>query len=338
MATLRYPLTIYTEETDYLQIDVQKYVPVGNKQGGAKETDLTTTNHEGQEVKDKANITEENFVRNPNDFFRKNTYTKSLNTILLPIPSDIRDSNTVSYNEDKMNNITAAGVGGVTEIIKNFGKTGFDGSRQAAENALKTAGMSSAEAQNLSAKWFAGKAVGVFGANVTVDQLLARSGGQVFNPNMELLFSGPTLRNFNFSFKMTPRNKEESIQVKQIIRTFKRSMAPKAGANKKGAFLESPDIFELTYRQGGGKHKFLNSFKQCFLTNIGVNYTGEGTYATYGDGTPISMIMSLSFKELAPIYDVDYDEDHTGPLADAQQAFMERGTGLPSRFTGGVGY
>ena len=41
---------------------------------------------------------------------------------------------------------------------------------------------------------------------------------------------------------------------------------------------------------------------------MSVNYTGEGTYATYGDGTPISMVMDLRFKELEPIYDIDYEQ------------------------------
>ena len=41
---------------------------------------------------------------------------------------------------------------------------------------------------------------------------------------------------------------------------------------------------------------------------MSVSYTGEGIYSTYEDGTPVSMILDLSFKETQPIYDVDYDE------------------------------
>ena len=61
----------------------------------------------------------------------------------------------------------------------------------------------------------------------------------------------------------------------------------------------------MRYRQGNGEHKFLHKFKQCFLQNISVNYTADGTYATYDDGTPVSMIMDLTFKEIEPIYDID---------------------------------
>ena len=152
-------------------------------------------------------------------------------------------------------------------------------------------------------------AVSALGGNVTINQLLAREDGQIFNPNMELLFNGPTLRNFRFSFKMTPRSKNEAEQCKLIIRTFKMNMAPKvvSGPN---LFLNTPNVFELRYKTGFRNHPFLHKFKQCFLTDVSVNYTGEGVYATYEDREPISMIMDLTFKELEPIYDIDYFDEN----------------------------
>ena len=153
--------------------------------------------------------------------------------------------------------------------------------------------------------------VGAFGGNVSVNQLLARQSGQIFNPNMELLFNGPTLRNFRFSFKMTPRSPEEAEQCKLIIRTFKMNMAPKVTSGRGGQslFLNTPNVFELRYKSGFANHPFLHRFKQCFLTDISVNYTGEGVYATYEGREPVSMIMDLTFKELEPIYDQDYFDD-----------------------------
>ena len=64
------------------------------------------------------------------------------------------------------------------------------------------------------------------------------------------------------------------------------------------------------------------------MTNISVNYTGDGVYSTYNDGTPVSMIMTLMFKELAPIYDIDYDEYTIGE-GDERRDFKS---------PGGVGY
>ena len=59
-------------------------------------------------------------------------------------------------------------------------------------------------------------------------------------------------------------------------------------------------------------HPFLNKFKPTVLTSMSVNYTGAGTYASYADGKPVSLQMSLVFKELNPIYAEDYDKDDIG--------------------------
>ena len=324
-SVLRYPLKAFTEGTDYLQIDMQEYTPVGTK-GTTKVITVQETQKipfpkiEGvdHDLKEKIIVDVKKTVpdKGPTFFkdtkarFRKNTNVRPLGTVLLPIPSNIQDGNAVSFSEDSLNSVAAAAVGGVTEVMENATKTGMAGAQETLQNSLQAAGMTMDNAKSLATKYLAGKAVGIFGANVTVQQLLARQQGEIFNPNMELLFNGPTLRNFKFQFKMTPRNQEESTQVKQIIRLFKRGMAPKAGDTN--LFLKTPNVFELTYRQGRRNHKFLNKFKQCFLQDIGVNYTGDGTYATYGDGTPVSMTMDLTFKELEPIYDIDYDEADAG--------------------------
>ena len=151
-------------------------------------------------------------------------------------------------------------------------------------------------------------AAGIVGANVSPDQILARGTGEILNPNLELLFGGPTLRSFRFSFKMTPRNIDERNQVLNLIRCFKMNMAPKVkGVSIEGTMMKTPNVFELRYRSGNGDHPFLNRFKQCFLENMSVNYTADGTYATYHDGTPVSMTLDLSFKEIEPIYDIDFD-------------------------------
>ena len=146
------------------------------------------------------------------------------------------------------------------------------------------------------------------GVNVTGTQILARQSGTILNPNMTLLMNAPSLRSFNFQFKMTPRDDREAKQVKSIIRSFKKNMAPFTETSK--TFLKTPNVFELRYKKGNDDHPFLHQFKQCALTDISTNYTGEGVYATYGDGSPISTIMTLQFTELVPIYQSDYGEDN----------------------------
>ena len=302
---LRYPLKVFTEETDYLQIDMQEYVPIG---GGSPTDDSN--------IKFNSSFNPTSLTTDPESRFRRNSTKRHISTVLLPIPSTIQDGNAVKYTDDELSSITAAGAAGAANIMRGAADAKFDMDKQiknfkeSMTTALDQSGLDLGNTQNLITNYLAGQAVGIFGGNISLQQILARQQGEIFNPNMELLFGGPTLRAFKFSFKMMPRNRDESDQVKSIIRTFKKGMSPKTGQTR--AFIKTPNIFELRYRQGRTEHRFLNKFKQCFLQDISVNYTGEGNYATYEDGTPISMIMDLTFKELEPIYDIDYNDPITG--------------------------
>lgn len=292
---LRYPYTMIAETTDYLQIDVIKYKPIGKP-----------------------------LVNAPGA--RRNQGKSKIKTILLPIPSNISDSNSTKYGDSSLNSIGAAlvsGVGGIMGAGADFNKSMKEGAQSVLDagattianlrnNAGGTGGL-----QGFLTRQLASDAAGIAGVNITPDQLLARTTGEILNPNMELLFNGPSLRSFRFSFKMTPRNRDEAIEIKNIIRVFKTHMAPKVssgeGSNTTNTtFLSTPDVFELRYRQGATEHSFLNKFKQCFMESINVSYTADGTYATYDDGTPVSMQMDLSFKEIEPVYDVDYGDEITG--------------------------
>ena len=136
---------------------------------------------------------------------------------------------------------------------------------------------------------------------------------------------------------MTPRDRTESNQIKSIIRSLKKNMSPRVDAGGSGSFLSTPNVFEIAYRKGGKNHPFLHKFKQCALKDLSINYTGENVYATYDDGTPVSTIMTLSFQELVPIYDKDYndrasDGSYTNNFDQTKLQYSEGGQ------TEGVGY
>jgi len=309
---LRYPLEAMTDSTDYLQIDIVEYSAIGeqNKARSGVDTLVSLPGNRRNSI---------NRTRLPKGVSNKSLVNKG--TVLLQIPANIQDGNSVNTGDSKMNSIVGAALGASTSLMTDVGDalggTNFgagEGKRLqnagiAAEKAIKgglgDSGLSG-NIRGLITKKLAASAVNALGGNVTMNQLLARQDGTIFNPNMELLFNGPTLRNFRFSFKMTPRGKKEAEQIKLIMRTFKMNMAPKVTSGGPNLFLKTPSVFELRYKSGRRDHPFLHKFKQCFLTDISINYTGEGVYATYENKEPISMIMDLTFKELEPIYDIDY--------------------------------
>lgn len=148
----------------------------------------------------------------------------------------------------------------------------------------------------------ASEAVKSVGISVSPDELLARSTGKIANPNAELLFQGPILRDFAFSFLMIARSSAEGREIRKIIKWFKQGAAPKYLVNNT-ALLGTPDVFKLEYSSDK-----LNRFRQMALRTITVDYAPDGYWAAYDDSQPIALVMNLQFTELKPVYDVDQNE------------------------------
>ena len=214
----------------------------------------------------------------------------------------LSESTAVSWGGDSLNAIQAEGAQMATNAINDLGEgnigealSGMVNDATGAVNRLLADGGSKAA---LTA-YFAGQAVG---ANV-----LGRSTGQVINPNLELLFTGPNLRSFSFNFTLTPRDPEEAGIVRRMIRAMKRNMTPQRSSE--ALFLKSPRIFELEYIFGDNnqEHPFMNKFKPCACTSFTVNYTPDGSYMTYRDEPSMtSYQISMSFGEIEPIYADEY--------------------------------
>ena len=265
---LRYPYSTIESGQDFIKFSIFKY-----KRGDG----LVTRNQDS--------------LKTPSS----DPKVKGLGSIILPIPANLVDNNSAAYTQGNMNFLQQAGT--------EFGMEFMEGKMKEAGGTINDLVGSITGQKNLITNYFATQAMNSIGGNLDINQILARSNGSVINPNMELLFKGPTLRSFGFQFKFTPRFQKEATTVRNIIKAFKRNMAPKGSG---GAFLKTPNIFEIQYE---GKAKdYLNRIKLCALTNVQMNYTGDGTWATYSDGSPISMNMTLGFQELTPVYNEDYAE------------------------------
>jgi hypothetical protein len=218
----------------------------------------------------------------------------TLGTVVLPVPSGISETNGVQWGQDNMDpgqllmaNIALSGI-----------KSGLSGASDVATGALEgAAGQGNEDVKNAVAASFAEAASGVGG-------LLSRTQGAIFNPNMELLFQGPTLRPFSFSFKMSARSSAEAKAIIRIIRFFKQGMSPQK--SQSNLFLKAPHTFKIQYMYGSKEHPYIGQIKECGLQNLAVNYTPEGQYATYYDGPMVSYEIQMTFQELEPVFNEDY--------------------------------
>lgn len=312
--SLRYPYNMKIDrDTDYLEMSIGVYNPPTL---GLNDVDFLQRDSNGNLIEDAAGNSKldttkiQNGLKNLTDLGKgslKNIHTY----ISLPIPQSISDTAQVSWGPDTLDPLSAFGVSLGSAVLKpeESATAIFDSIKDNAGPVFKNQGI-----KNAFIAAVAGKAYGAFGGNVSVTGLISRASGQVFNPNLELLFNGVNLRSFPFTFDFAPRNQTEAKIVKKIIRSFKKAMTAKSSSqtNTAGIFIGAPDVFQLTYKRGKDPHPFLNKFKPMALTDIQINYTGSNTYATYADGTPIHIQMTLSFTELNPVYNEDYKEDDIG--------------------------
>mgnify|MGYP003131982438 FL=1 len=228
---------------------------------------------------------------------------KIVGTCTLPIPGGVGDANSVSWGPDTMDPASMAIANAV-----------FQGSQD--ENPLKALGKSVEDAAK-DASGDKGAMKQAIAAIVTkqatgVGNILTRKTGAIVNPNMELLFNSPQLRPFAFTYKLSPRSREESNMVKRIIRMFKQSMAVQR--TKANLFLKSPNTYKLSWLTGFGskEHEYLPKIKEVALGGFNVNYTPDGNYATYEDTSMVSYEIQFNFQELEPIYNDDYGNAGNG--------------------------
>ena len=307
---LRYPLEMITDKTDYMLIQVIKYTPPGVGLQGADQFLASTSGarFEGR-------------VENSDAKIRKTSKQNTLAYIQMPMPQAIGDNNKAGWSRGDLSSLAAAAGSLVQSLMSNPtqsmnpGQLLTEGLNTITQAARGLAGQAGGMV-NLGGDLLTAFAINLIpGSNVGINDFLARQRGVVVNPNAEFLFRGPSLREFAFQYTFVPRDQQEANQIKEIIRTFKKHMAPKkntqafGGNNLFGGFLSTPDVFKLTYKSGTNDHRFLNKFKICALTGMEVNYTPMNSYASYDDGTPVAMTMVLRFGELTPIYAEDYDSE-----------------------------
>lgn len=227
--------------------------------------------------------------------------TKILGSVFLPIQPSITDINSVDWQNDTINPLQLLGAQtSLAAMTGTFTEATF---QELISKATDPATKSYLQ------QWAAGKAVG---ANI-----FSRFGGAVVNPNLELLFNGPQLRPFNFTFRLSPRDEPEARQVKGIIRFFKQGMSVRR--TEQDIFLKAPNVFKIVYKNGlnrNNEHTSLNKFKICALSQCSVDYTPDGSYSTFSDpeATMTSYSITLQFNELEPIFNEDYENQGTSTI------------------------
>ncbi len=294
--SLRYPeQAAMAAGSDYVLFDFYKYQPPfkGINKGDTKKnsTSLATYN---QSATDAA-------------FYKKETQTQK--SVVLYMPEDISTGYKANWSGKSFSNIGAA-------AMSTFGAGDFG---QLAAGTIDSVGTALDQLlPNIGVKTVQGIVSKVTGEQLSQNDIYGGTQGVILNPNVELLFGGHDLRNLQLKFKMVPRNAKEAANIKQIINQFRRAMLPSFGSDTKlegfgGAvqlggrsieqsFIQVPNFCKISFMRGGGLNPDVPQYKMCAITQVDINYTPDGTYATYEDGSMVAIELSVAFQESKLIF------------------------------------
>lgn len=146
--------------------------------------------------------------------------------------------------------------------------------------------------------------------------LVAAAAGVVQNPMLEVIYSSPDFRNFQFDFLFYPRNEKEALEVQKIINSFRFHQCPEISKLKN--FLIPPSEFDIRFYYGGSVNPNIPQIATCVLRSMQVNYAPNGfsTYEVPGEsspalgrtGMPVAIQMTLEFQETTILTKEDFRE------------------------------
>lgn len=131
--------------------------------------------------------------------------------------------------------------------------------------------------------------------------------GLVQNPMLELIYSSPSLRTFQFEFMFYPRSESEAIQVQNIIERFRFHQSPEIYKDSYGFFLVPPSEFDIKFYYNGYENRNIPRISTCVMESLNIDYAPNG-FATYelpysnipslgGTGMPVGIRLQMTFKE-----------------------------------------
>ena len=230
--------------------------------------------------------------------------------IMLPMPQDLSTELQQSWQGKQF---TATGRAAVAALAAgNFSHasnvvSNIAGSAKALQTALNTTVLNS---------------IPGVGGNFEFNDISGSTRGIVINPNAELLYDAPEMREIGMIFKMVPQSREEAINIRKICQAFRKAALPHWGAKgvelvenveglkkdtsidqtREGNWIRVPNLCKFTFMHGANEHPYVTQFKPCAISNVEVNYTPDGTYATYEDGAPVATELRVNFMETKLIF------------------------------------
>ena len=248
-------------------------------------------------------------------------------SIMLPMPQDL---STESNQQWQGKQFTATGRAAVAALAAgNFSYASsvvenIAGNATALQNAFNTTVLNS---------------IPGVGGNLEFNDVSGSTRGIVINPNAELLYDSPEMREVGMIFRLVPRNYDESLEINYIIKAFRQASMPSWGSGDQSLlgpeifngdekieesgginlgdmnnWIHVPKLCKFTFMTGSNANKHIIQYKPCAISGVEVNYTPDGTWSSHTNpnqnvedanmpgSPPTAVELRLNFMETKLIY------------------------------------
>lgn len=224
------------------------------------------------------------------------------NSIRLPIPKELTDTVSVNYTTDEL----GPGIGAAVDALAG---TSLDFSSR--EGVFNTFGSLQTQSTTLFAGIGAEALRQIAGGTQIANNF--RSGfsalsGLTINSFQTILFKAPNFKKHRFSWRLIPKNEEESRDIETILSLFKYHMLPGISASG-GVFFSYPEILKIKLFP---KDEYLYKFKPCVVDSVSVNYAPNGPSFYRSSGAPTAVDFSVNLQEIEIWTKEDYIRNNLG--------------------------
>jgi hypothetical protein len=289
---LRYPANI-TDNSDWVAFDFYEYQPAfkGAETRPAPDgnTSFVSYNTYGDVKTDTASLTK----------------ASGYPSICLYMPEDVASNYSQRWSGKEFHPIIATALNGLGSSLdtKDLGKNVENTISRMTKAITDSAANTGGYLKILGATGISGALnQSNFAGGLQPNDILASINGSILNPNTEVLYEAPQLRNFSFTYRMTARNPTESKNIRKICNLFKKASLPMKGATGEQNLIQVPHIVKFTFKYKNTNSEWVSQFKPCAIGSVDINYTPDGAWSTFTDGSPTAVVLKLQMQELKILF------------------------------------
>lgn len=211
---------------------------------------------------------------------QQGTYTSN-GTIRLPIPKQLHDNSSVTWDQQSL----GAALGSVVDSLTANGSTNSSSNISDIANSI-TSSLAGAAA-GAAADYLSKSAIGNAASSLT---------GIAANPFLTMMFKTPQFKTHQFTWNFAPSSPSESETLMNILRTFKYHMLPGLNPNAGNILYNYPEIVRISINPND---RYLYQFKPCVIESFNIDYAPGNTPSFFKTkDAPTAIHMSISLKEI----------------------------------------